>query len=261
MLEKPTILVAEDLTPSQFLSLDLKNLAGMILEKTGRTSHTLILARASAIPVLSGLPLDAIARYAGQPAVLDAQCGVLAINPNDAVSGYYQVAQTLADKRQKQQAQAAAQLAYSRDNKRIDIAANIGTALEAPGAFANGAEGVGLFRTEMLYMDRDSAPDEQEQFEAYQQVLLAAGDKPIIFRTMDIGGDKSIPYLNIPPGREPVPRLSRGTYLPGICWPVPHSTAGHFARRQFRQRPVDDPDGSQPRSDLMGERRDPKSDR
>lgn len=92
VLEKPTILVAEDLTPSQFLSLDLKNLAGMILEKTGRTSHTLILARASAIPVLSGLPLDAIARYAGQPAVLDAQCGVLAINPNDAVSGYYQVA-------------------------------------------------------------------------------------------------------------------------------------------------------------------------
>ncbi|MCU6898521.1 fructose PTS transporter subunit IIA [Escherichia coli] len=149
VLEKPTILVAEDLTPSQFLSLDLKNLAGMILEKTGRTSHTLILARASAIPVLSGLPLDAIARYAGQPAVLDAQCGVLAINPNDAVSGYYQVAQTLADKRQKQQAQAAAQLAYSRDNKRIDIAANIGTALEAPGAFANGAEGVGLFRTQL----------------------------------------------------------------------------------------------------------------
>ncbi|EGZ4864622.1 PTS transporter subunit EIIA [Escherichia coli] len=149
VLEKPTILVAEDLTPSQFLSLDLKNLAGMILEKTGRTSHTLILTRASAIPVLSGLPLDAIARYAGQPAVLDAQCGVLAINPNDAVSGYYQVAQTLADKRQKQQAQAAAQLAYSRDNKRIDIAANIGTALEAPGAFANGAEGVGLFRTQL----------------------------------------------------------------------------------------------------------------
>ncbi|GAB0829497.1 phosphoenolpyruvate--protein phosphotransferase [Escherichia coli] len=161
VLEKPTILVAEDLTPSQFLSLDLKNLAGMILEKTGRTSHTLILARASAIPVLSGLPLDAIARYAGQPAVLDAQCGVLAINPNDAVSGYYQVAQTLADKRQKQQAQAAAQLAYSRDNKRIDIAANIGTALEAP------------------------------------------GDKPIIFRTMDIGGDKSIPYLNIPQEENP----------------------------------------------------------
>ncbi|MFP1462623.1 putative PEP-binding protein [Escherichia coli] len=176
----------------------------MILEKTGRTSHTLILARASAIPVLSRPAADAIARYAGQPAVLDAQCGVLAINPNDAVSGYYQVAQTLADKRQKQQAQAAAQLAYSRDNKRIDIAGEIGTALEAPGAFANGA---GRRRAvpyrNARHGSRDSAPDEQEQFEAYQQVLLAAGDKPIIFRTMDIGGDKSIPYLNIPQEENP----------------------------------------------------------
>ena len=200
VLEKPTILVAEDLTPSQFLSLDLKNLAGMILEKT---SHTLILARASAIPVLSGLPLDAIARYAGQPAVLDAQCGVLAINPNDAVSGYYQVAQTLADKRQKQQAQAAAQLAYSRDKKRIDIAANIGTALEAPGAFANGAEGVGLFRTEMLYMDRTSAPGESELYNIFCQALESANGRSIIVRTMDIGGDKPVDYLNIPAEANP----------------------------------------------------------
>ncbi|MEE7530440.1 phosphoenolpyruvate--protein phosphotransferase [Klebsiella huaxiensis] len=198
VLNQPTILVAEDLTPSQFLSLDLQHLSGMILEKTGRTSHTLILARASAIPVLSGLPLEAIGRYAGKPAVLDAQCGVLAINPDAAVSGYYAVAQNLAGKRQQRQARDAAQPGLSRDNQRIDIAANIGTALEAPGAFVNGAEGIGLFRTEMLFMDRDSAPDEQEQFEAYQQVLLAAGEKTVIFRTMDIGGDKNIPYLKIP---------------------------------------------------------------
>ncbi|HEM8558416.1 TPA: phosphoenolpyruvate--protein phosphotransferase [Citrobacter koseri] len=203
ILEQPTILVAEDLTPSQFLSLDLQHLSGMILEKTGRTSHTLILARASAIPVLSGLPLDALSRYAGQPAVLDAQCGVLAINPNAAVCGYYAIAQQLADKRQQQQAREASLPAFSRDNQRLDIAANIGTALEAPGAFANGAEGIGLFRTEMLFMDRDSAPDEQEQFEAYQQVLLAAGEKPVIFRTMDIGGDKNIRYLNIPQEENP----------------------------------------------------------
>lgn len=198
VLNKPTILVAEDLTPSQFLSLNLQHLSGMILEKTGRTSHTLILARASAIPVLSGLPLEAISRYAGQHAVLDARCGVLAINPDDAVRGYYAIAQKLADECQRRQALDAAQPALTKDNQRIDVAANIGTALEAPGAFANGAEGIGLFRTEMLFMDRDSAPDEQEQFEAYQQVLLAAGDKPVIFRTMDIGGDKNIRYLNIP---------------------------------------------------------------
>lgn len=198
VLNKPTILVAEDLTPSQFLSLNLQHLSGMILEKTGRTSHTLILARASAIPVLSGLPREAISRYAGQHAVLDARCGVLAINPDDAVRGYYAIAQKLADECQRRQALDAAQPALTKDNQRIDVAANIGTALEAPGAFANGAEGIGLFRTEMLFMDRDSAPDEQEQFEAYQQVLLAAGDKPVIFRTMDIGGDKNIRYLNIP---------------------------------------------------------------
>ena len=203
VLNKPTILVAEDLTPSQFLSLNLQHLSGMILEKTGRTSHTLILARASAIPVLSGLPLEAISRYAGQHAVLDARCGVLAINPDDAVRGYYAIAQKLADECQRRQALDAAQPALTKDNQRIDVAANIGTALEAPGAFANGAEGIGLFRTEMLFMDRDSAPDEQEQFEAYQQVLLAAGDKPVIFRTMDIGGDKNIRYLNIPQEENP----------------------------------------------------------
>lgn len=203
VLNKPTILVAEDLTPSQFLSLDLQHLSGMILEKTGRTSHTLILARASAIPVLSGLPLEAISRYAGQQAVLDAHCGVMSINPDEAVRGYYAIAQRLADECQRRQALDAAQSALTKDNQRIDVAANIGTALEAPGAFANGAEGIGLFRTEMLFMDRDSAPDEQEQFEAYQQVLLAAGDKPVIFRTMDIGGDKNIRYLNIPQEENP----------------------------------------------------------
>lgn len=203
VLNKPTILVAEDLTPSQFLSLNLQHLSGMILEKTGRTSHTLILARASAIPVLSGLPLEAISRYAGQQAVLDARCGVMSINPDEAVRGYYAIAQRLADECQRRQALDAAQSALTKDNQRIDVAANIGTALEAPGAFANGAEGIGLFRTEMLFMDRDSAPDEQEQFEAYQQVLLAAGDKPVIFRTMDIGGDKNIRYLNIPQEENP----------------------------------------------------------
>ncbi|MFP1483988.1 putative PEP-binding protein [Escherichia coli] len=191
---------------------------------------------------------------------MDHQCGVLAINPNDAVSGYYQVAQTLADKRQKQQAQAAAQLAYSRDNKRIDIAANIGTALEAPGAFANGAEGVGLFRTEMLYMDCDSAPDEQEQFEAYQQVLLAAGDKPIIFRTMDIGGDKSIPYLNIPQEQKPFLGY-RAVNLPGICWRSAPNYGRFLRAASFGNAQLMIPMVHSLDQILLGEGRDPKSDR
>ena len=202
-LEEPTILVAEDITPSQFLSLDRQYLKGMVLEKTGRTSHTLILARAAAIPVLSGLPAPSLSLHDRKSAILDGECGVLAIDPDQAVQGYYAVAQKLADRRQQQQSQDAELAAITRDGKAIEIAANIGSALEAPGAFASGAEGVGLFRTEMLFMDREHAPDEQEQFEAYQQVLMAAGDRPVIFRTMDIGGDKHIPYLSIPHEENP----------------------------------------------------------
>lgn len=202
-LSAPTILVAEDLTPSQFLSLDTRYLTGMVLEKTGRTSHTLILARAASIPVLSGLTVSSLAPFIGKEAVLDGICSVLVTEPDEAVNRYYSVAQRLAEIRHQQQIKDAGLPALTRDNVPVDIAANIGSALEAPGAFACGAQGVGLFRTEMLYMDRDSAPDEQEQFEAYQQVLLSAEGKPVIFRTMDIGGDKQIPYLNIPQEENP----------------------------------------------------------
>ncbi|MGU3413409.1 phosphoenolpyruvate--protein phosphotransferase [Enterobacteriaceae bacterium C34A] len=202
-LTQPTLLVAEDLTPSQFLGLDLTQLKGMVLEKTGRTSHTLILARASSIPVLSGFSVAELSALEHRQAVLDGQCGVLVPEPDDAVMGYYRLARELADKRVQRQTRDAAQTALSRDGHRLEIAANIGSALEAPGAFESGAEGIGLFRSEMLYMDRQAAPDEQEQFEAYQQVLLAAGDKPVIFRTMDIGGDKQLNYLNIPQEENP----------------------------------------------------------
>ncbi|HBH15688.1 MAG TPA: phosphoenolpyruvate--protein phosphotransferase, partial [Leclercia adecarboxylata] len=196
-------LVAEDITPSQFLSLDRQQLKGMVLEKTGRTSHTLILARAAAIPVLSGLPCASLSLHDRKPAILDAECAVLVTDPDEAVQGYYRVAQKLADRRHQQQSQDAGLPAVTRDGKAIEIAANIGSALEAPGAFASGAEGVGLFRTEMLFMDRERAPDQQEQFEAYQQVLMAAGERPVIFRTVDIGGDKHIPYLPIPQEENP----------------------------------------------------------
>ncbi|RJT23916.1 phosphoenolpyruvate--protein phosphotransferase [Buttiauxella izardii] len=204
-LIEPTILVADDITPSQFLSLDKTLLQGMVLAKTGRTSHTLILARAAGIPVLSGIETAQVQYLAGEPVIIDANGGVLVTQANDAVRGYYQVARNLAELQRQQQLAAAGLKAQTVDGVEIELAANIGTALEAPAAFANGAEGIGLFRTEMLFMDRDSAPDEQEQFEAYQQVLLDAGERTVIFRTMDIGGDKKISYLNI--GEEENPFL------------------------------------------------------
>jgi fructose-specific PTS system IIA-like component len=205
LLSVPTVLVADDITPSQFLSIDKRFLQGMVLAKTGRTSHTLILARAAGVPVLSGIEIDRLQYLAGEPVFVDADSGVLVIEASGAVQDYYRVAGELAQKRQRYQLETAGLKAATKDGTELELAANIGSALEAPAAFANGAEGIGLFRTEMLFMDRDAAPDEQEQFEAYQQVLLDAGERPVIFRTMDIGGDKKISYLNI--GEEENPFL------------------------------------------------------
>ncbi len=205
ILLEPTILVADDITPSQFLNLDKQWLQGMVLAKTGRTSHTLILARAAGIPVLAGIETAQVQYLSGESVIIDANGGVLVTQADEPVCGYYQVARDLAERQRQRQLETVGLKAQTCDGVAIELAANIGSPLEAAAAFANGAEGVGLFRTEMLYMDRDSAPDEQEQFEAYQQVLLDAGSRPVIFRTMDIGGDKKISYLNI--GEEENPFL------------------------------------------------------
>lgn len=204
-LDEPSILIADDLTPSQFLGMDRQYLRGMVLTSTGRTSHTLILARAAGIPVLTGIETSQVQHLKGKMVWLDADCGILVFNASHAIREYYLTANLLALQQQKQQLATVGLKSITRDGVVLDLSANIGSALDAPEAFSRGAEGIGLFRTEMLFMDRDTAPDEQEQFEAYQQVLLDAGERPVIFRTMDIGGDKKISYLNI--GEEENPFL------------------------------------------------------
>ena len=202
-LTQPAICMADELTPSQFLELDKNHLKGLLLKSGGTTSHTVILARSFNIPTLVGVDIAALTPWQHQTIYIDGNAGAIVVEPGDAVARYYQQEARGQDALREQQRVWLTQQARTADGIRIEIAANIAHSVEAQAAFGNGAEGVGLFRTEMLYMDRDSAPDEQEQFEAYQQVLLAAGDKPIIFRTMDIGGDKSIPYLNIPQEENP----------------------------------------------------------
>lgn len=202
-LQRPTIIAADDLTPSQFLSLDKTLLSGLILAKTGRTSHTLILARAYNVPVLTAIEIEALRSFDGQEVFIDGDRGIVVTEPNDGVRGYFQTALQLEEKQQKRLLDQAGRPAQTKDGHLLGIGANIGTAHEAPAAFSYGAQCIGLFRTEMLFMDRDQAPDEQEQFEAYQQVLMNAGDRPVIFRTMDIGGDKRISYLNIPQEENP----------------------------------------------------------
>ncbi|WP_413733985.1 phosphoenolpyruvate--protein phosphotransferase [Sodalis sp. RH21] len=202
-LSRDTVIAADNLTPSQFLGLDKALLKGMVLAGAGSTSHTLILARAFGVPVIAGIDTAGVRAYEGQEVFVDGHCGVLVTRPDEGVRGHYRIARRLDEQRRRRQLGMADTPALTRDGEALEIGANIGTAHEAAAAFSCGADGIGLFRTEMLFMDRDVAPDEQEQFEAYRQVLMNAGPRPVIFRTIDIGGDKKISYLNIPPEENP----------------------------------------------------------
>jgi phosphoenolpyruvate-protein phosphotransferase len=202
-LTEDAIVAAEALTPGQFLGLARKFFKGLVLAQAGTTSHTVILARSFGIPTLAGVEHLASAKFEGQDAVVDAEAGALVTNLTEATRGYYVLEQRRFGERQKRVSQFVAQPAATRDGHRLEVDANLAIADEAARAFAAGAEGIGLFRTEMLFLDRESAPDEQEQFEAYRTVLLAAGDKPVVIRTLDIGGDKPLDYLKLPAEENP----------------------------------------------------------
>lgn len=202
-LTQPSIVIAAEMTPSQFLGLDRKFLKGVILTQAGATSHTVILARAFTVPAISGIEVDACRQHEGREIFLDGDLGVIAVCPSQPVARYFERAIAIAKKIAVVNQEFANQLAQTKDGKQIEIAANIACTVEAIPAFEKGAEGIGLFRTEMLFMDRGAAPSEQEQFDAYKQVLEAAGDKSVIIRTMDIGGDKPIDYLNLPSEHNP----------------------------------------------------------
>lgn len=202
-LEADSIVVAESLTPGQFLELDRKRLKGLVLAHAGTTSHTVILARSFDIPTLTGVHDLGGTRFDHQEVVLDANAGLLLTNLTETARRYYAMERQRLEQRQQRVLRAAAQLAFTLDEHRLEIGANIASADEVAAAFAAGAEGVGLFRTEMLFLDREFAPDEAEQFETYQRVLAEAGKLPVIIRTLDIGGDKPLDYLKLPAEENP----------------------------------------------------------
>lgn len=202
-LTQPTICLSEELTPSQFLELDKTQLKGLLLASGGTTSHTVILARSFGIPTLVGVDIQALDAWLNQPACIDGNTGVLVVTPDDAVRRYYQQEAWVAEQLHQQQRQWLTQEARTADDVRMEVAANIAHAVEADAAFGNGAEGIGLFRTEMLYMDRASAPAEDELYNIFCDALQAAGERSIIVRTMDIGGDKPVDYLAIPAENNP----------------------------------------------------------
>ncbi|MEZ5583081.1 MAG: phosphoenolpyruvate--protein phosphotransferase [Candidatus Competibacteraceae bacterium] len=194
-----TILVAEDLTPSDTASLDRSKVLGFCTTAGGASSHVAILARSLDIPAVAGIDPRALALPDGDAVILDGGKGTLRLNPSAAeIERIRHRQQRLAEKREIDLAHAP-EPAITTDGKRVEVVANIGGVADAKQAVALGGEGVGLLRSEFLFLERATAPSEEEQVQVYSQILSVLGpERPLIIRTLDVGGDKPLPYLPIP---------------------------------------------------------------
>ena len=201
-LHEPSVVVADTLAPRQFLALDRHFLKGIVLEYAGANSHALILARSYGVPAVVGIKHTKALLSTGQAIVVDANRGLVFPELLPEVERFYaREERTLL--RQKAILKASASSpAITRDGINLEVGANASAQDEAVLAFGNGADGIGLFRTEMLFMEA-RPPSENEQFAVYEQVLKAANGKPVIIRTFDLGGDKVAPYLDLTPEENP----------------------------------------------------------
>jgi phosphoenolpyruvate-protein phosphotransferase (PTS system enzyme I) len=197
-IAEESILVAKDLTPSETAQLNLKKVLGFITDIGGRTSHTSIMARSLEIPAIVGTGNVTTQIKNGDFLILDGVNNKIYVNPTDAEQEELKAIQTQYLSEKHELAKLKDLPAITLDGHQVEVCANIGTVRDVAGAERNGAEGVGLYRTEFLFMDRDSLPTEEEQFQAYKAVAEAMGSQAVIVRTMDIGGDKDLPYMNLP---------------------------------------------------------------
>lgn len=202
-IREPCIVIAEDLVPSDTTGLDKSKVMGFATDIGSKTSHTAIVARALGIPAVLGLNGIAAEVQDDQEIILDGSQGIVVLNAAPEQLAYYQ--KRLAEQEQeRRELEAYAGLpAQTLDGQEVAVYANIRSARDIEDALRYGAQGVGLFRTEFLFMDRTCAPDENEQFREYQAAAQAMGGKPIIIRTLDIGGDKELPYLGLQQERSP----------------------------------------------------------
>jgi len=208
-LTEPSVLVADTLAPSRFLALDRGLLRGLVLAEGGATSHTAILARSFGIPCVTDLRL---ALPVGQRLLVDGRRGLVIAEPPPEVEAYYRIETEGHHQRAEHQAPAIDGHLTTRDGHPVHILANISTVEEATYAFGHGAEGIGLFRTEMLFLHRSAPPTEDEQFETYVRILKEAAGRPVVLRLLDVGGDKPLSYLPLP--QEANPFLGRR----GVRW-------------------------------------------
>ncbi len=191
------IVVAEDLAPSETALLDRTKVRGLATALGGETSHTAILARMLGIPAVVGLGAVLLAVSGDTVLALDGQAGVVEVDPPPEVVRSYQAQQERWAASQAEALSHAQEPAVTRDGRRPEVVANIGNVASAQEAVRYGAEGVGLLRTEFLYLERSTLPSEQEQFDAYRTIAEAMGRRPLVVRTLDVGGDKQLPYLDI----------------------------------------------------------------
>ena len=192
-----TVLVAKDLTPSMTSCIVKENIVGIVTEVGGKTSHSAILARAMEIPAVLSVPNVMETFENGQKIIVDGSHGEVIENPSDGEIAIYRE-KTIEYKKEKEELKKfIGKETVTADGVKVELCCNIGKPDDADAVLSKDGEGVGLFRTEFLYMDSSSIPTEEEQFEAYKKTVLKLGDKPLIIRTLDVGGDKDIPYLGL----------------------------------------------------------------
>lgn len=201
--EENTIVVAHDLTPSDTAQLDRSKVVGFITDIGGRTSHAAIMARTLEIPAVLGLGDITTSVKTGDKVIVDGITGDVIINPSEEVIAEYTEKKEKFQAEQEELKKLIDVKTTTKSGRRIEVCGNIGKPEDVLGVIANGGDGVGLFRTEFLYMDRESAPTEEEQFESYKFVLEKMEGKQVVIRTLDIGGDKTLPYLPLPQEMNP----------------------------------------------------------
>ncbi|SFB82835.1 phosphoenolpyruvate--protein phosphotransferase [Butyrivibrio sp. YAB3001] len=194
---KGTILVAKDLTPSMTSQIDKDNVVGIITEIGGKTSHSAILARALEIPAVLSVPDVTTLVKDKDTAIVDGTEGIVYLNPEGDVLSQYIIKREDFIRKQSELKGFLGKETVTSDGAKVELFCNIGTPKDAKKAVECDGEGIGLFRSEFLFMDNNHLPSEEEQFAAYKEAAVTMGGKPVIIRTLDIGGDKDIPYLNM----------------------------------------------------------------
>jgi len=198
-LDEPAIIVARDLTPSDTAKMPRDVIIGFITEKGNETAHAAIMARALGIPAIVGCGDGALSDMkSGDTVVMDGESGIFHVNPGSGEIASFEEKKKICDAKKVAAEIYHGQKTVTTDGKEFKIFCNIGNPHDLTAVYEYDGEGVGLYRTEFLYMGRTSLPDENEQFQAYKQVAEGMSGKPVVIRTLDVGGDKDIPYLDLP---------------------------------------------------------------